>query len=366
MFNRREFVAALGGVLAAEVPGSSVLAQMAASGTPLNQLARRRGICVGVQAEPEFLAMEPFAQFIIQNFDMITPGNQMKWNVIHPQPGVYNFAGADTVVHFALANHKRVHGHNLCWDILNPGWVKTTVTKDNARQYLEEHIATVAGRYKGKIDSWDVVNEPIRINAKRPDGLSTGPWLDALGPEYIDIAFQAAAAADPGALRVLNLDNAEQAMQIGDDVRRTSLQLVRDLVKRGVPVQAVGLESHLQTRFPALNEARTTFIKQIKETGLEIVLTELDVDDTTVPGPDDARRKVVADYYYDFLKDVLPVSNAKRVIFWSTTDKNNWYDFGAKRSWWLQRQDGEGHFPGLLTADFQPTPALAAVRAALA
>jgi endo-1,4-beta-xylanase len=366
MMNRRELMAAFGALLASGVSAPAAFAQLADQAQTLNQLARKRGIILGVSADPQYLQVPMFADFIASNFDMITPGNQLKFGTLHPAQSVYNFTGADTVMKFAKANHMRVHGHNLCWDILNPGWVKDVVNKDNAREILEDHIHMVAGRYKGRIDSWDVVNEPIRVNAKRPDGLSTGPWLDALGPEYIDIAFQATLETDPKALRVLNLDNTEQASQIGDEVRRTSLQLVRDLVRRGVPVQAIGLESHLQTSFPALNPGRTKFIEQLRELGLEVLLTELDVDDTSAPGPDDARRAEVAKYYYDFLKDILPVSQAKRVIFWSFTDKDNWYDFGAKRAWYLKRADGEGHFPGLLTADGVPTPALAAVRAALA
>ena len=266
---------------------------------------------------------------------------------------------------FAEAHGMRVHGHNLCWNILNPGWVAAVINKDNARSILEDHIETVAGRYRGRIDSWDVVNEPVRINARRPDGLSTGPWLDNLGTEYFDVAFNATKAADPGALRVLNLDNAEQATQIGDAVRKASLALVQDLVKRGVPVQAVGLESHLQTSFPVLNEGRTTFIKQVRDLGLEVLVTELDIDDTNAPGPDDARRALVAKYYYDYLRDVVPVAHPKRIIFWSFTDKDNWYDWGAKHAWYLKRADGENHLTGLITADAQPTPALAAVKAAL-
>ncbi len=339
--------------------------QTSTDGVPLNQLARRRGIILGVSADPQYFQDPRFAEFIATNFDMITPGNQLKFGILHPAPSVYNFTGADGILKFAQANHMRVHGHNLCWNILNPGWVKDTVNKDNAREILEDHIRTVAGRYKGRIDSWDVVNEPIRINAKRPDGLSTGPWLDALGPEYIDIAFQATAETDPKALRVLNLDNAEQASAIGDDVRRTSLQLVRDLVKRGVPIQAVGLESHIQTSLPVLNQGRTVFIQQLRDLGLEVLVTELDIDDTQAPGPDDARRAQVAKCYYEYLKDVLPVSRAKRVIFWSFTDLSNWYDWGAKHAWYLKRADGEGHFPGLITAEAEPTPSLAAVREAL-
>lgn len=98
--------------------------------------------------------------------------------------------------------------------------------------------------------------------------------------------------------------------------------------------------------------------------GLEILLTEIDVNDTRVPGTLEERRRIVASYYHDYLVDVLAVAQPKRVIFWSLSDANNWYDWAAKRSNVYVRPDGELHCPGLITDDLHPTPALDAVRKA--
>jgi len=212
------------------------------------------------------------------------------------------------------------------------------------------------------VDSWDVVNEPIRVNAKRPDGLNPGPWLNLLGPEYIDIAFATLAYVDPDALRVLNLDNTEQAWAPSDRTRAASLELVRSLLQRGVPIQAIGLESHLEAPLPALNSARTQFIQELKAMGVEILLTEIDVNDTSVQASDSERRQLVASYYGDYLRDVLRIAKPKRVIFWSLTDRNNWYDCAAAHNSLYARSDGELHFPGLFTSDLNPSPALDAVR----
>jgi len=354
------FGAALGVAL-----GSGYSARANEQRQSLRSLARKREIALGVQVEPSLLQDPTLSTFIAENFDLLTPGNQLKWGVLCPAPSMYNFKDADIIFRFAEANQLRVRGHNLCWNQSNPGWFGSTLTKDNARQYLEAHIRTVAGRYKGLVDSWDVVNEPIRVNAKQPDGLTPGPWLTFLGPEYIDIAFHTAAAADPGALRVLNLDNTEQAWPASDSTREASLELIRSLIKRGVPIQAVGLESHLEAPIPVLNPARTQFIQELKELGLEVLLTEIDVNDTAIAAAPDERRQVVASYYRDYLRDVLPVATPKRVVFWCLTDLNNWYDWAAKRNPHYVRADGDLHFPGLFTSDMQPTPALEAVRAAI-
>lgn len=352
--------AALGHMLANGLP-----AYADSEGETLKTIARRHGIILGVQVEPALLQVPELSTFITENFDLVTPGNQLKWGVLCPASSIYNFKDADSIFRFAQANQMRVHGHTLCWNQANPGWFTSTLTQENARDYLEAHIRTVGGRYKGQVESWDVVNEPIRAHAKRPDGMTTGPWLDLLGPEYIDIAFHTAASVDPSALRVLNLDNTEQAWQGSDSARANSLELIRNLLHRGVPIQAVGLQSHLEAPIPVMNSDRTEFIRALKDLGLEILLTELDVNDTRVQGSDSERRQVVASYYGDYLRDVLSVAKPKRVIFWSFCDRYNWYDWAAKRNVLYARSDGAIHFPGLLTSDMQPAPALDAVRNAL-
>lgn len=363
--DRRTLVKSAIGAAAGCALANAFPAQADSSGQPLKALARQRGIMLGVQVEPATLQDPQLSSFIVENFDILTPGNQLKWGVLCPAPSVYNFKDADMIFRFAQANQMRVHGHNLCWNVSNPGWFGSTLTRDNARDYLELHIRTVAGRYKGMVDSWDVVNEPIRLHTNNPDGLTPGPWLDLLGEEYIDIAFQTAASVDPGALRVLNLDNMEQSWPGVDNARANALKLIGKLKQRGVPIQAVGLESHLEAPIPVQNDGRNQFIRALKDMGLEILLTEIDVNDTRVQSSDSDRRKLVASYYADYLKDVLAIARPNRVIFWSLCDRNNWYDWAAKRSSVYARSDGSPHFPGLFTADLQPTPALDAIRLAL-
>src|SRR4051794_38951041 len=126
--------------------------------------------------------------------------NDMKWLLIHPEPERYDFAHSDALVAFAAKNNQKVRGHNLCWHNQMSTWFQSAATPENAADLLRRHIAEVAGHYRGRIHSWDVVNEAINVDDGRPDGLRKSQWLNLLGPQYLDIAFTAAAKADGQAI----------------------------------------------------------------------------------------------------------------------------------------------------------------------
>jgi endo-1,4-beta-xylanase len=285
----------------------------------------------------------------------------LKWPPVHPAPDTYTFADADYLSNFCLQNHIGLRGHNLCWNTGNPAWVTNTVNASNARQILEDHIQKVAGHFAGRIDSWDVVNEPIGIWFNRPDGLYTGPWLNALGPEYIDIAFDKVAQVDPKPLRVLNIHNVDHADSDSDKARQAAINLVRSLISRKVPIQSVGLESHLDAGRPWDPEVTKRFVGTLRGFGLEVFITELDVNDSKISGDIRTRDKAVADLYYNYLLTVMRESHGDRLVFWAMTDKQNWMDYmkGAPR--WT-RSDGDPHHrPGLLDENLQPKMAYSAV-----
>ncbi len=269
------------------------------------------------------------------------------------------------MVNFCQSNGMLVHGHNLCWNspTANPPWFKSVLNKSNASHYLTQHITTVMRHYAGRIDSWDVVNEPVVFWSKRNDGLYPGIWLDLLGPAYIDIAFHAAEAADPKAVRVLNVYNVEQGTPQHETTRRETIELLKQLLARGVPVQAVGMESHLDASLPPGGSGLSTFIEQIREMGLEILITELDVNDTGVQGDFQTRDEAVAKVYRDYLIAATHASGTKRVIFWTPSDKWDWLN--SIHDPRKQRADGTAHRPGLLDDAMLPKPAFFAVQSAL-
>jgi endo-1,4-beta-xylanase len=300
-------------------------ALMAESGSPsqsmtLKSAGATRGCQVGASAPQVLLQDASIAQFVVRNFNLLTASG-LKWEAIHPQPDSYNFTEADWNINFAEKNGMRVHGHNLCWNSpTNPAWLKSVLDPGSARQLLTSHITTVMRRYQGRVDSWDVVNEPVVAWSHRSDGLYPGIWLDRLGPQYIDIAFHAAALADPKPLRILNIYNVEQGTPEHELTRTRTINLLKQLVARGVPIQAVGLESHLDASRPLGQVSFLEFIKEIRALGLEVIITELDVMESRATGSSKDWDQTVAKYYGDYITQIMSAAHPRFVIFWSIED----------------------------------------------
>jgi endo-1,4-beta-xylanase len=298
---------------------------------------------------------------ILGNLNLITLG-RLKWGFVRPTMNEFDFRESDWMVEFCTEHGLAMHGHNLCWNTANPAWLTQTLTKANASQMLTTHIETVMTRYAGRIRSWDVVNEPVATWMGRDDGLYNGPWLETLGASYIDLAFHAAKAADPKALRVLNIAHVEQGGSGSDLARTLSLRLIEGLMQRGVPVQAIGFESHLSGAMPSGSFAsRSRFVESLRGLGLEVILTEVDVDDTRIPGDETERDAVVAECYSSYLSSMLTQARPKKVIFFSFCDSKNWIDAVATREY--SRQDGTAHRPGLFSRELSPKPAYTAALA---
>jgi endo-1,4-beta-xylanase len=363
---RRDFI--VGGLRMGSLAAMPDLLANAAAGAnprPLKALGAPCGMKLGMMAVRQQLQDPAWANAVTTNFQLLTPGNELKWSRVHPTPDAFNFNDADWMVDFAERNGMLIHGHNLCWNAEGNylKWLGSTLTRENAQQYLTQHISTVVGRYKGRIDSWDVVNEPVVPWSKRPDGLYPGVWLNVLGPQYIEIAFHAAAAADPAALRVLNIYYVEHATPDGDKARRDNLVLLQQLKRRGVPIQAVGIESHLDASVAPGGAALTRFLDNVRALGLQVLITELDVNDTHVAGDRQARDAAVAQCYADYLTNVVPAGHVERLIFWTLSDKGNWMNSLHVPN--FQRADGDSHRPGLLDDSLAQKPAFRAVSDAI-
>jgi endo-1,4-beta-xylanase len=330
----------------------------------LKSLAAACGIKTGVACSKTSLEQSPaaFVDFVTGNFTLLTPEGELKWSALRPTQHEYDFAKSDWLLDFTSQHGMALRGHNLCWNTGNPPWLEAVLTQSNAEKILTDHIATVTGRYAGKLDSWDVVNEPIAIWFNKPGGYYDGPWLRTLGPEYIDIAFHAAAAADPHCLRVINVHHVEQGRDA--ETRNACLKMLESLLKRNVPVQALGIESHLDCDLTIDQGELDKFIASVQKMGLQILITELDINDSKVNGSDQHRDQVVADYYRRYLDVVLPVANIDRLIFWAPMDRS-WMDYMCNAPRW-QRSDGKcNHRPGLIDSSLQIKQSYQAVAAAI-
>src|SRR5271170_7516699 len=277
--------------------------------------AEARGLLVGCAVVPGKLDGEPeYADLVAAQANILVAENAMKWKAQRPAPDKFDFSGGDAILAFASIHGQKVRGHNLCWHEALPDWFEGTVTKDNARQALTQHIRTVAGHYAGRLHSWDVVNEAIDTKSGRPDGLRKSPWLDLVGPDYIEVAFRTAREADPAALLTYNdygieEDSAEQTAK-----REQVLSLVRRMKARGVPIDAVGVQSHLSASDPLPGAGLRGFVRELERMKLQVVVTELDVNERTLEGPVSDRDAAVARVYKNYVTMMVAEPNVSAVL----------------------------------------------------
>ncbi|TML90546.1 MAG: endo-1,4-beta-xylanase [Actinobacteria bacterium] len=167
------------------------------SGAPLRRLAARHGLAFGTAVRATALQQDDdFSDVLGHQYNALTPENELKWAVVHPQPDMYDFRAADIIVAFARRHHMVVHGHTLAWYSQNPDWLlRGHFGRERLIAILRDHIATVVGRYRGRVSQWDVVNEAVDDGG----GLRHNVWLDGIGPDYIALAFRFAHEADPSA-----------------------------------------------------------------------------------------------------------------------------------------------------------------------
>src|SRR5258708_7376788 len=263
----------------------------------LKDAVRKSGKLVAMFSGQHELKPDPAAsKTIATEFDMIAIGNDLKMNRTHPKPDTYDFSYGDWDLDWSKRNGLLLRGHTLVWHNALPSWFGTYVNKENAQRVMTDHISTVLKHYAGEVYSWDVVNEPI--HADRPDGLRVKPWLELIGPDYIEIAFRTAADADPKAKLILNECFVEHDLPVHAQRRDALLQLATQLKKNNVPISGIGVQGHIKADVPLATASLKEWLKALQDLGLEIMITELDVDDSGIPGPlvDDAVARKYAEY----------------------------------------------------------------------
>jgi endo-1,4-beta-xylanase len=282
-------------------------------------------------------AIEPFqtvglhGQLALKHFNSIVAENSMKVGPIHPTESTYNFTNADTLADFARANGLEMRGHTLLWHSQNPNWLfqdasgnplqPGPTTRALLLQRLRDHILTVMARYGDVIKSWDVVNEVI--DPGQPDGLRRTPWYNLVGPDYIDFAFDYAYEADPNALLCIN------DFSTTDTAKRAALlNVVQGMLNRGVPVNCVGHQMHINVVNPSLDAIRTTLVT-FGDLGLTNQITEMDVSaytNSTSTAPVSEETLVLQGYRYrDIFKlyrELQPIIS--HVTLWGLADDTTW------------------------------------------
>ena len=313
----------------------------------LKQLAKPTGVRVGTAIDTSALASDAtYSKAAAAQFDSVTPENVMKWEVVEPQRGRFDFTEADKLVAYAKANKQKVRGHTLVWHSQLPTWLTSgvedgSIDKKALRTILKQHIATEMGHFKGDIWAWDVVNEAFNEDGTLRDSL----WLQQLGPDYIADAFRWAHKADPKAILFYNDYNTEGINPKSD----AAYKLIKELRSEGVPVQGFGVQGHLSTDYGLPNDMQANFHRFAK-LGLKTAVTEADVRITL---PASAAEVQAQDNGYSYmLQSCLLERSCISFTVWGFTDKYSWIPGVFS---------GEGQ-ANLYDEDYQPKSAYAAVQ----
>jgi len=306
-------------------------------------------------------------RIIKQQFNSVTPENCMKAEVIHPGWDKYDFTLADKLVAFAGANHIKINAHNLIWHSQLPAFMRHMQSADSVKQYFENHIAKVAGRYDGKVDSWDVVNEALNEDGT----LRKDIFLDKLGDDYIVEAFRLAQKAAPHSKLYYNDYNIEQPKK-----RAGAIALIKKIQAAGVRIDGVGIQGHWKSGDVPMKDIEES-IKEFSALGIKVMFTELDLsvlpnpwDKTTADvgataqgsekmnpytnGLPDSAQQLLAKSYADlftlFMKYKRDIS---RVTFWGVNDGESCLNGFPIR--------GRTNYPLLFDRNFKTKPAFYSV-----
>jgi endo-1,4-beta-xylanase len=292
--------------------------------TNLGEIAAKNGFLFGSAAAEVIDNDAPYRELYVTQTKLITTDVALKIGRIAPQPGPKHFETADRLLTFCNQHRIAMRGHCLIWNEWNPAWVKN-MTVGERHAYFDSYIEEVVARYIGKLQSWDVVNEPFWPGHNAPGGFRVGPWYDAFGPDYVRRAFERAARIDPHTKLVLNEAQTERDDALGLAVRGGLLKLVADLKQAGVKLDAVGLQGHLQPQYPHDPGRFNEFLHKLADLGVDIYITEFDVCDDVFPDDIGVRDAVVARTAREFLEPTLRHPAVKALVTWELADNYSFY-----------------------------------------
>ena len=376
--SRRQFVAGGAAMAALELAGCGHVRGPVGPAPPeietLRLVGARRGILAGCAVQVRDLRDDPaYAVLVSQQAGIVVEESALKMGPLRPSPTEYFFADADYLFEFAKKHKMKVRGHNFVWHEQLPNWFDKYVTQANAEHVLVEHIEHVAGRYAGRVHGWDVVNEAIEIKDGMKGGFRNSPWLKLLPgdgiavPGYIDIAYRTARRVDPKAMLVYNDYGIEAEDEASAKKRAAVMALLRGMQARGIPVDALGVQSHISagSRLAfspeyAYGPGLRGMIREAHGMGLKVLLTEMDVNDRKLPASVAERDIAVASTYGGYLREALADEAVIAVLTWGITDKYTWLDYGLQ-----QREDKLPQRCLPFDAEMQAKPAFFAERDAL-
>jgi endo-1,4-beta-xylanase len=335
---------------------------------PLWLPASERGIVFGTSLATWQAEDAEYLQLVDHEAAILFTEDDLLWWRLRPTPNSpLDFQYGDRFMALAEQHRQLVFGAHLVWDEgFGEGWTDDDLwgmDEETARRLMLDTVQAVVERYRGRVAGWVVVNEAI--DAHEDDGLRRDyPWYETVGPTYIAEAFEAAHAADPEALLVLNEFGFEtdDEFDAAADKQRGALTVLDGLLKADVPVQAFGVQAHLEAsdfaeRFDA--EGYSRFLTEISDRGLKILITELDVLDDGLPADIAVRDRAVADAYRRYLDVALAEPAVASVMTFGLSDRYTWLEED------YPREDGEPRRPLPFDEALEPKPAYDALKSSL-
>ena len=278
---------------------------------------------------------------IKKNFNTLSPENVMKWMFIQPKPNIFYFDDSDKYVQFGLDNNMHIVGHALIWHSQIADFMNSIKDSTEMMQHVNNHISTLVNRYKGKVDTWDVVNEALNEDGTLRESI----FLKVLGENYLETVYKMAEKHDSSADLAYNDYNLCEPKK-----RKGAIKLIESLQKNGAKINSVGIQAHWQLTSPSLEEIETSILA-FSKLGVKVMFTELDI--SVLPSPWDQNGAEVSQNFKNFEGDKkmnpfpknLPNSmktklaeryenifklflkhkeKISRVTFWGVTDKFSW------------------------------------------
>ncbi|MEV5545689.1 endo-1,4-beta-xylanase [Streptomyces sp. NPDC052309] len=315
------------------VTALTAAAHSAQAADTLGSAAAAKGRYFGTAVAAGHLGESAYATTLNREFTSATPENEMKWDATEPNRNTFTFGAADQVVNHALGQGMTVRGHTLVWHSQLPSWVGGLGTAD-LRTAMNNHITRVMQHYKGKIHSWDVVNEAFQDGGS--GARRSSPFQDKLGNGFIEEAFRTARAADPAAKLCYNDYNTD-----GVNAKSNAVYaMVKDFKSRGVPIDCVGFQSHFNSASPVPSDYQAN-LQRFADLGVDVQITELDIEGSGTSQ---------ANSYANVVRACLAVSRCTGITVWGVTDKYSWRSSGT---------------PLLFDSNYNKKPAYDAVLSAL-
>jgi endo-1,4-beta-xylanase len=354
---RREWLGWAAGLCA----GNGASAQAERSSEGLGELALRTRRHYGFAVDPGYANNEPVRGILRRHCGIVTAENAMKWNAIENIFGVRDYTRADRVAALAARLGVPMRGHTLAWHQSTPRYL-ANASADEFVKTQTAHLQALMLRYEGRIHTWDVLNEVIDGERLASGGMRESVLSARWGIDRYPELFELARAADPDAKLAYNDYGMEQDNDWCERRRTAVLRMLEGWIKRKVPIDVMGLQAHLDLSRLFSATRLTRFIDSLRDLGLVVQITELDVRDADQPGGLSARDASVAALYKDFLSACLSHPAVEMIVMWNVTDNESWINHSLQGR---HRADGQPMRPALFDADGKPKAAFDAVASAL-